>query len=105
VDEATRQGEQAVNPREPAEIRADIEETRSEVGDTAAALAEKADVKARAEEKATEVKERAQEKATEVKERAQSQASQAGEQVRRNPVPLAVAGAVLVAFVIWRRRR
>jgi Flp pilus assembly protein TadB len=94
VDEATRQGEQAVNPREPAEIRADIEETRSEVGDTAAALAEKADVKARAEEKATEVK-----------ERAQTQASQAGEQVRRNPVPLAVAGAVLVAFVIWRRRR
>ena len=42
--------------RTPEEIRADIEHTREELGETAAALAEKADVKARAHDKVEETK-------------------------------------------------
>lgn len=44
--------------RTPDEIRADIEHTREELADTAAALADKADVKARAHEKVEETKAR-----------------------------------------------
>jgi uncharacterized protein DUF3618 len=50
VDAAT--GEQPT----PEQLRADIANTRQELGDTVAALAEKTDVKARARDKVTEVK-------------------------------------------------
>ena len=53
--------------RTPEEIRRDIEHTREELADTAAALAEKADVKARAHEKLDETKVRAQETLDETK--------------------------------------
>jgi MYXO-CTERM domain-containing protein len=72
--------------RTPAEIEAEIERTREELGDTVAALAEKTDVKKQASEKA----------------------EQAKQSVRDNPAPLvgaAVAAAALVAFVVIRRRR
>jgi hypothetical protein len=74
--------------RKPAEIRDEIEATREELADTAAALAYKTDVKARGKEKAAEVKARAV------------------EAPRRNPVPTAaiVAAVVLAAFLIARRR-
>ena len=43
-------------PEDPGALRADIERTRLDLGDTVAALAEKTDVKARAKEKVAEVR-------------------------------------------------
>jgi len=65
------------------ELRRDIEQTREELGDTAAALGAKADVKGRAKERVNEIK-------------------------SNPPVPLlAAAGAIvvvaLVTFVVRRR--
>jgi hypothetical protein len=66
------------------ELRHDIEQTREELGDTAAALGAKADVKGRAKERVNEIKE-------------------------NPPVPpIAIAGAVAVVVVLTivvRRRR
>jgi hypothetical protein len=45
--------------RTPEEIRADIEHTREELGETAAALAEKADVKAHVHDRVEETKAKA----------------------------------------------
>jgi ElaB/YqjD/DUF883 family membrane-anchored ribosome-binding protein len=53
--------------RTPDEIRRDIEHTREELADTAAALAERADVKARAHEKLDETKARITGKVDETK--------------------------------------
>lgn len=72
--------------RTPEEIRADIEHTREELGDTAAALASKADVKTRAHEKVEDTK----------------------ANVKANPrKPILVAagvGGVLAAWLVLRRR-
>ena len=76
-------------PRSPEEIRADIEATRRELGDTAAALAQKTDVKARAQEKVAGVKESI------------SHVPTAGT-VKRHPLPVAAIGAFVAGFVIGR---
>jgi len=97
--------------RSPEEIRADIEQTREEVGDTVEALAAKSDVKAQAREKVEEIKGNVRAKADEVKAKAQSStpetAQQGGQQlvakVRENPAPVALGAAMLVAFLIGRR--
>jgi hypothetical protein len=66
VDEATRtsgpevEGQQ--DQRSPEEIRADIKQTREELGDTVEELAAKTDVKAKAQEKADEIKQTASDK-------------------------------------------
>ena len=117
--------------KSPAEIRAEIEETRQELGDTVEALAEKTDVKAQAKAKVDDVKGQAQAKVEDVKGQAQAAAEEAkakakdlgdkakaaapespqeGVQqaqtlVRQNPKPAAIAGAVLVVFVLWRLLR
>jgi D-ribose pyranose/furanose isomerase RbsD len=79
--------------RTPDEIRKDIEHTREELADTAAALAEKADVKARAHEKVEETKAKVSHKVDDAK---------------RNPrAPILVAagvGGVVVAWLAFRRR-
>ena len=54
VDPATTDQQQET--RSPEEIRADIEQTRAEVGDTVEALAAKTDVKAQAKAKVEEIK-------------------------------------------------
>ncbi|WP_172385880.1 DUF3618 domain-containing protein [Streptomyces sp. MNP-20] len=54
----------------PRELRDQVEQTRHELAGTVAALAAKADVRARAQEKATEVKEQTVAKAGELKEQA-----------------------------------
>ena len=97
--------------RSPDDIRADIEQTREEVGDTVEALAAKTDVKAQAQERVDEVKGNVRAKVDEVKAKAQSStpesAQQGGQQViakvRENPAPLVLGAAVLVAFLIGRR--
>ena len=79
-------------------LRAEIKQTRAELGETVQALAAKADVKARMKESAAHT-------AAQVK----SSANQAVERARSRPVPwLAAAGAVavvVVAIVIIRGRR
>ena len=65
--------------RSPDEIRADIEHTREELADTAAALAEKADVKARAHDKVEETKARIADKVDETKAKVTGTASAAKE--------------------------
>ena len=48
--------------KSPEQIRADIEQTREELGDTVEALAEKTDVKAQAKSRISAVKNTAQDK-------------------------------------------
>lgn len=85
----------AGDEKSPAEIRTEIEETRSELGDTVEALAEKTDVKAQAKAKVEDVKAQVKEAAPESPEEAQAL-------VRQNPKPFAIAGGVVVLFLLWR---
>jgi hypothetical protein len=106
--------------RGPAELREDIEQTRADLGDTAAALAAKADVKARVKGSAARTTDRIKEKA----EQAADAAGQLRERVAghtdavrdsdvaaavRRPVPVAVlaaaVAAAITAVVLIRRRR
>jgi ElaB/YqjD/DUF883 family membrane-anchored ribosome-binding protein len=95
-------------PRTPEEIRADIEETRDELADTVAALAYKADVKARAADRVQEVKADVRERVDELKstvaekapESAGDAISAAGSTARSNPVPSAAVAAALIGFAI-----
>ncbi len=111
----------------PDEIRADIEATREQLGDTVEALAAKTDVKARAHDRVEEIKTDARAKAEEVKakvkdataggasgssdpgapstgEQVAAGANQAVETARANPLPVAVGAALLLGFLIGRRR-
>jgi hypothetical protein len=84
-----------------AEVREDIERTRQQLGETAEALAAKADVRARARQKASQVKEQATARASQVRDQA---ASGWGS----NPAALAAAVAAAVfagiAIAAWRHR-
>jgi len=96
-------------------MRADIERTRQDLGDTVAALAEKTDVKARARQKVSEVRHNVNEKRTELMGRARESspegASSAAVRVRakarQNPVPTAAlaafAGGLLLGRITKRR--
>lgn len=90
--------EQTPAPAETVEeARAQIEETRADLGDTVEQLAAKADVKGRAKEKVADLR-----------DDAAAASHTAAEQARANQTPL-VAGAViatgLVVFLLWRSRR
>jgi ElaB/YqjD/DUF883 family membrane-anchored ribosome-binding protein len=93
--------------RTPDEIRRDIEHTREELAETAAALAERADVKARAHEKIDETKARITGKVDGAKAKvadtgAQGAVDSAGAKVRANPIPTAlVAGFAAGALIGW----
>jgi ElaB/YqjD/DUF883 family membrane-anchored ribosome-binding protein len=97
-------------PQDPELLRADIERTREDLGDTVAALAEKTDVKARAREKVAEVRENVNQKRTEVVGRAREAspdgANSAAVQIRakaqENPVPVAAVGAFIGGFLLGR---
>jgi ElaB/YqjD/DUF883 family membrane-anchored ribosome-binding protein len=117
--------------RSPDEIRRDIEHTREELADTAAALAERADVKARAHEKVEETKTRITGKVDEAKARvtggataakdtvseatpasvasgAQNAASSATTTAKENPIPSTLAAGfaagVLFGWLVASRR-
>ncbi|GAA4927720.1 DUF3618 domain-containing protein [Actinoplanes utahensis] len=110
-------------------LRADIQQTRAELGETVQVLAARADVKARAREQVEETKQRAREQVEETKQRVLTRAAtvtgrvreaalgatghvretpprelalEAGSRVRANPFPLvlAFAGIAAVAGVI-----
>jgi hypothetical protein len=107
---------QQQTPEDPAVLRADIERTRQDLGDTVAALAEKTDVKARAKEKVSEVRANVTEKKTELMGKARDSspdgANSAAVQVRSkaqdNPVPTAALaafiGGVLFGRITKKRR-
>jgi hypothetical protein len=80
--------------RSPDEIRAEIEHTREDLADTAAALAQRADVRARAHEKVEETKAMVSHKVGEARA-----------SPRRAGLAAAVAGGALIALVVLRRRR
>jgi len=96
--------------RTPEQIEAEIERTRREMGETVAAVAEKADVKAQAKSRVEETKSRITHKKDEVLHRTRQAApDSAGEGVdtvarvaRDNRRPLIIGGAVLVAFLLGR---
>ena len=90
--------------RTPEEIRADIDQTREEVGDTVEALTAKTDVKAQAKERVEEIKGNVRTKVqSSTPESAQQGGAQVVAKVRENPAPFVLGGAVLVAFLIGRR--
>jgi ElaB/YqjD/DUF883 family membrane-anchored ribosome-binding protein len=79
--------------RDPEEIRTEIDEAREELADTAAALAYKTDVKARAKERVQGIK-------ADIADKTPSSAQEAGSAVKRNPVPTAAVAAAVVAFAL-----
>lgn len=102
---------------EPAEIRADIERTREELGDTAAAVAEKADVKAQVAANADDVKQQVAGKTQEAKDKAKEVTDQAATKAKEvapesaaptiekaqrfaSEKPLVVIGLALVAVAV-----
>jgi ElaB/YqjD/DUF883 family membrane-anchored ribosome-binding protein len=101
-------------------LRAEIKQTRAELGETVQALAAKADVKARAKEQVEQTKQRVRAQVEQATNRVRGTAQQAvhtvadtahdaGENAKRDPVPwlaAAAAGAVLVVvFLVIRGRR
>jgi hypothetical protein len=112
-DPSAGRPEVSESERGPEEIREDIEGTRREMGDTVGALAEKTDVKEQAKRRLYDVKQSATGKKDEMlgktREAAPEGAVSAGERVsraaRENPVPLAVAGALVAGFVTGRLTR
>ena len=106
-----------------AELRAEIEGVREDLGDTAAALAAKTDVKTRARERADEVKRNAMAKKDDllskarsstpgeegsqaggggVPERASSAFTQLQTKAKANPVPTAALGALIGGYLLGR---
>jgi ElaB/YqjD/DUF883 family membrane-anchored ribosome-binding protein len=79
--------------RDPEEIRTEIDQTREELADTAAALAYKTDVKARAKERVDDIK-------SNIADKTPSSAQEAGTAVKRNPVPTAAIAVAVVAFAL-----
>ena len=86
--------------RSPEEIRADIDQTREELGDTVEALAAKTDVKGRAKDKAQETKEKVTAKARAATPDSASQgAQQAAGVVRENPDYAIYAGLFVAGLI------
>jgi ElaB/YqjD/DUF883 family membrane-anchored ribosome-binding protein len=109
----------AVSPRAPgatrppvdsAHLRAEIERTRQDLGETVAALAEKADVKARAKGKVSRIRHRANEKRADIvgraressPERARSASGRVRATAQENPAPTAAAAAFVGGLLIGR---
>jgi hypothetical protein len=107
--------------REPEEIRKDIEGTRQELGETVAALAQKADVKAQAKGKVEDVKSGVGQKITGAKETATgkkedllgkareaspdgaaSAVSELSTKAREHPIPMALIGAFAAGVIAGR---
>jgi gas vesicle protein len=82
---------------DPNAIRADIERTRAEMGDTVDALGYKADVKSRAKERISETKNKLTGKASDVAPDGQ-QVKRAAGVAQENPLGLAIGG-VAVGFI------
>jgi|1186.fasta_scaffold357766_2 ElaB/YqjD/DUF883 family membrane-anchored ribosome-binding protein len=116
MDEGARAAGPAVDPadtaadRSPEEIRADIERTRAEVGDTVEALAAKTDVKSQAKRRMDDVKDNVRARGERLKTRAQGTTPQSAQQsagtvvakVREHPAPVSIGAAVVAGFLLGR---
>jgi ElaB/YqjD/DUF883 family membrane-anchored ribosome-binding protein len=95
--------------RSPEEIRAEVEETREELGETVAAVAAKTDVKGQAQAKVDDLKQQAKELGSQAKaaapESPQEAMRQAQALTRQNPKPLAIVGAIAALLILWRLLR
>ena len=105
-DPGTERASVANESKDPEQIRDEIEATRRELGDTVEALAAKADVKARVRDKVDSAKESAAEKLGKAREASPDSvstgATQASDMARKNPLPLAAAGAFAAGFLLGR---
>jgi ElaB/YqjD/DUF883 family membrane-anchored ribosome-binding protein len=101
--------------KSPEELRREIDKTRRDLGDTAAALAEKTDIRARAKEKLDDVKRTIADKQQSLAQSrgggegtagpaaaAGEAATQARATARENPVATAAVAAFAVGFVLGR---
>jgi chromosome segregation ATPase len=111
-------GRTSVNDsQDPEQIRAEIEETRRELGETVAALSAKTDVKTQAQAKVEEVKASVSEKRDELRDRSEEllgrakemspdtalhAAQQGSVKAKENPVPVAAIGAFVLGFLSGR---
>jgi dsDNA-specific endonuclease/ATPase MutS2 len=107
----------SAGPPNVEELREEIAQTRTELGETVEALAAKVDVKARLHETAEDAKARVRERVNEVVDRAEAVLPEPAQEVaertvravRRNWRPLlAVTGAAMVALIVvrwWNGRR
>jgi Protein of unknown function (DUF3618) len=107
--------EEETTQKTPEELRAEIEQTRAELGDTVEALAEKSDVAGQAKARAAAVKQAARDKKEEFASRARDatpESAEAGAQqivstIQRRPTPFAALGAfasgVLAGWLLRRR--
>jgi hypothetical protein len=94
--------------QDPSTLRADIERERRELGDTVAALAEKADVKGQAQRKLTDTRETIDRKKREVIAGGQHAAGldgTPGAERRRTIVLAGGVGAGIATLALLRRRR
>jgi Protein of unknown function (DUF3618) len=118
--------DEAASPDGPEQLRAEIEQTREELGRTAEQLVAKTDVKARAQAKVTDLTERAKDATSQARRQAAAQADSARSQLvkgrdqlqsqapgalklaRKHRTQLIIAVGVLVAGAvvvrIWTRR-
>jgi ElaB/YqjD/DUF883 family membrane-anchored ribosome-binding protein len=83
--------------QEPEAIRADIERTRAEMGDTVGAIGYKADVKSRAKDRISDTKDRLTGKVSDVTPDGQ-QVKRAAGVAQENPLGLAIGG-IAVGFI------
>jgi ElaB/YqjD/DUF883 family membrane-anchored ribosome-binding protein len=90
-------GQDPSNTSAVEDLRHDIDRTRANLGETAAALGAKADVKSRAKERVQEIKSNVSAKAP---SSAGGAASQASATVKQNPVPTAAIAALVVGFAL-----
>ena len=97
-------------PQDSAALRAEIERTRLDLGDTVAALAEKTDVKARAKGKVADVRHTVNDKREHLMGRARestpdgagSAVVQVRDKAQANPVPTAAIAALAGGFLLGR---
>jgi chromosome segregation ATPase len=101
--------------KSPEQLRAEIEDVRGQLGDTAAAIAAKTDVKARARDKADELKRSATAKkddllgrsgtSTQSSGRGSAALTQVRSKAEQNPVLVAALGALVGGFALGRLTR
>jgi len=110
----------AEDDKSAEQLRGEIAEVRKDLGDTAAALAAKTDIKARAREKADDVKRTAVDRKDQVVSRLRRSTPGGGAgasgggpsavtrlraKAQQNPVPMAALGALVGGFLLGRLSR
>jgi CHASE3 domain sensor protein len=113
MDQDPREADASLDrERTPEEIQAEIEAARHELGDTVAAVAEKVDIKRQARQQMDGARQVIQARREQIIGRARAgspESAGAGMQqvaatARDNPLPLAVGGALVLGFLLGRRR-